>query len=235
MPKVARKSNHVDNRSENELQPDFNQSHESGFDDEVVLQSPQIKPSTSQAQSIQQMYMPYIEGPKMDWAVNDSLYHGFLKWKIIHKNILDCELAMLSEARTWKKGVAWSGNFRIDQYVSWCLSQDELCLEMIWNKFEEFCKSQTNEVRSRFGLLTSFRLSDISVDEGCNAFQEQINLARYPAETTKILHRDIFWFFLRDEEFVSETINDSNADLEKIPASKVRQLAKRLESSKSTA
>ena len=26
-----------------------------------------------------QMFIPYIEGPKMDWTVNDSLYHHFLK------------------------------------------------------------------------------------------------------------------------------------------------------------
>ena len=42
-------------------------------------------------------------------------------------------------------------------------------------------------------------------------------------------------FFLKDEEFVSRTINDSNIDLDKFPASKVRQLAMKLESSKSTA
>ena len=60
-------------------------------------------------------------------------------------------------------------------------------------------------------------------------------MAKYPAETANILHRDIFWFFLRDEEFVPKTINNSNIDLEKIPASKVRQLAKILESSKSRA
>ena len=34
---------------------------------------------------------------------------------------------------------------------------------------------------------------------------------------------------------MSKTINDSNIDLEKFPASKVRQLAKKLESSKCTA
>ena len=105
----------------------------------------------------------------------------------------------------------------------------EMVLEMIWNKFEEFCKSHTNEVRARFDLLTSFKQGDMSVDEWYNAVQTQINLAKYPAETAKILHRDIFWFFLRDGEFVSKTMNDSNIDLEKIPASKVRQLAKRLE------
>ena len=82
MPKTTRKSNHVDNTNENELQADSNLSQESSSDDEVVLQSSQFKPSTRQVQAMQQMYMPYIEGPKMDWTVNDSLYHRFLKWKI---------------------------------------------------------------------------------------------------------------------------------------------------------
>ena len=127
--------------------------------------------------------------------------------------------------------MAWSGDFGIDQYVSWSLPQDELCLEMIWNKFEEFCKPQTNGVRARFDLLTSFRQGDMSVDEWYNAVQAQINLAKYPLETAKILHRDIFCFFLRDEEFVSKTINDSI----RFAVSKERQLAKNLESSKSTA
>ena len=66
---------------------------------------------------------------------------------------------------------------------------------MIWNKFEEFCKPQTNEVKARFDLLRSFRQGDISVDEWYNAVQTQINLAKYPQETARILHRNIFGFF----------------------------------------
>ena len=73
------------------------------------------------------------------------------------------------------------------------------------------------------------------MDEWYNAVQLQINLAKYPQETARILQRDIFWFFLKDEEFVPRTINDSDIDLDKLPSSKVRQLAKKLESSKSTA
>ena len=142
---------------------------------------------------------------------------------------------MLSESRTCKKVVAWSGDFGIDQYVSWDLPPEEVCLEVIWKKFEEFCKPQTKEIRAGFDLLTSFKQGDHSVDEWYNAVQNQINLARYPQETTKILQRDIFWFVLKDEDFVSHTINDSNIDLDKFPVSKVRQLAKKLESSMSTA
>ena len=37
------------------------------------------------------MLMPYIEGPKMDWTVNDGLHHRFLKWHLKCENILECE------------------------------------------------------------------------------------------------------------------------------------------------
>ena len=92
-------------------------------------------------------------------------------------------------------------------------------LDTIWEKSEEFCKPQSNEVRARFDMLTSFQQRNKSVDEWYNAVQTQAALAKYPPKTAKMLHRDIFWFFLKDE-FVSKAINDSNIDLDKFPASK---------------
>ena len=160
-----------------------------------MIQSPQFQPSTGQTQPVvQPMYVPYIEGPRMDWIVNDRLYHRFLKWKIKCENILDCELAMLSEARQCKKMISWSGDSGIDQYASWCLPPEDLCLEVIWTRFEEFCKPQTN-VRAKFDLLTSFRQGDCSVDEWYNVVQAHINLVKYPPETAKILHRGFFLVF----------------------------------------
>ena len=76
------------------------------------------------------------------------------------------------------------------------LAPRRIVLGVIWSKFEEFCKPQTNEVKAMFDLLTSFRQGDCSVDEWYNAVQAQINLAKCPQETARILHRDIFCFFL---------------------------------------
>ena len=110
--------------------------------------------------------MPHIEGPKMDWTVNDSaVYHRFLKWKLKCENILDCELAMLPESKKYKNIIAWSGDFGMNQYVSWCLPTKDVCLDNIWSKYKDFCKPQVNEVRARFDLLTSFRQGNRSVDE----------------------------------------------------------------------
>ena len=91
--------------NENEYQADSNMPYESSSDEEIVLKRSQPKPSTSQgSEAILQVYMPYIEGPKMNWNVDDGLYNRFLKWKIKCENILECELAMLSESRKCKKG-----------------------------------------------------------------------------------------------------------------------------------
>ena len=97
MPKATKKSNHVHDTygnedqeevnnvqeasSENELQKDYNNLNESSSDDPDVSFNPQ--PSTShkiKEVPHMNMYMPYIEGPAMDWTVNDWLYNRFLKW-----------------------------------------------------------------------------------------------------------------------------------------------------------
>ena len=126
------------------------------------------------------MYMPYIDGPRMDWTVNDALYHRFLKWKLKCENILECKLAALPECQKCKKVIAWSGNFGMDQYVSWGLSKEEMNPNTIWERFEDFCKPQSNEVRARFDLLKSVCQGNKSINEWYNAVQAQINLAKYP-------------------------------------------------------
>ena len=163
----------------------------------------------------------------MDWTVNDDLYHRFLKWNLKCEHVLDCELAMLPESKKCMKVISWSADFGMDQYVSCCLPAEGLRLDTIWSKYEDFCKPKVNKVRASFDLLTSFCQGNRSVDECYNAVQAQVSLAKYPQETASILHHDIFWFFLKDKEFVSKTINGNSKDLEKFPASKVRKLAKR--------
>ena len=81
-------------------------------------QHPEVFFQTSQAQVVPNMFMPFIEGPKMDWTVSHGLYHRSLKWHLKCENILECELAMLPERRQCKKVIAWSGDFCMDQYVS---------------------------------------------------------------------------------------------------------------------
>ena len=63
-------------------------------------------------------YMPYIEGPKMNWTFNDALYYRFLKWKLKCENILEWELAALPKMPKVKEGHCmvwqlWNGSICI--------------------------------------------------------------------------------------------------------------------------
>ena len=98
MPTTTKNSAHVMNTSV--YQENTSGSQESSSSEQQMqLQSPALQPSTSQEQFMPPIFMPYIEGSKMDWTVNDGFYHRFLKWRLKCENILDCELAMLPESK----------------------------------------------------------------------------------------------------------------------------------------
>ena len=236
MPRPKKKSVCVVNTSV--CQDNSIVSQESSSSDvEMEVQSPQfIQTSTVSHNLLCNPCLCHIlKGQKMDWTVNNGLCHRFCKWKMKCENILDCELAMFPNSKKCKNVIVQSGDFGMDHYVSWSFSHADVSLDVIWAMFEDSCKPQTNEMRARFDLLTSFRQGNYSVDE-CTMLCKP----RCPLPSTyqklQVSCIEIFSsFFLKDEEFVSKTINDSNIDLDKFPASKVRQLSKKMKSSKSTA
>ena len=84
-------------------------------------------------------------------------------------------------------------------------------------------------------MLTTFQQGNRSIDEWYIVVQVHVPLCEYPPENAAILTRDIFWFFMTDNEFIAKKINEGNTDLVQYPAAKVQQMAKKLESSKATA
>ena len=109
--------------------------------------------------------VPYVEGPKIDWTVDDALHSRFVQGKIKCENILDCELSILQESAKCKKVIQWSRDVGLDMYISWALSTVDVTLQTIWSNFKEFCKPQSNVVHGRFDLLTSFRQGNRSINE----------------------------------------------------------------------
>ena len=77
MSKATQKTQHEQCTVEQVLPEEFSEQEETSSDQEVFFNH---QPSTrKKAQETSYMYMPYIEGPSMDWTVNDNLYNRFLK------------------------------------------------------------------------------------------------------------------------------------------------------------
>ena len=144
-----------------------------------------------------------VEGPKMDWTVEDALHSRFIRWRIKCENNLDFQLAILQENTKCKQVIQWSGDAGLDTYISWNLPKEEITLQTIWSRFEDFCKLQSNAVCTRFDLLTTFQQGNKSIDKWYNAVLAHIPLCEYPKETAAILTRDIFWFFMADNEVIA--------------------------------
>ena len=93
MPKANKSSKHEQHTVES-VDKHETSDEESTSSEQEIFCKPQ--PSTSRSAQEIPSYMPYIEGPTMEWMVNDGLYNRFLKWQLKCENILECELVMLS-------------------------------------------------------------------------------------------------------------------------------------------
>ena len=126
------------------------------------------------------MMVPYAEGLKMNWTIDDALHSRFIRWKIKCENILDCELDILQRSNKCKKVIQWSGDAGLDMHISWNLLTEEVTLQTMWSIFKDFCKPQSNAVHTRFNLSTAFQQGNRSIDEWYNTVLVHIALCKYP-------------------------------------------------------
>ena len=96
----------------------------------------------------------YIDGPKMGWSMDDGLYSCFQDWKLECELILDGELAEIAEPRKVNTLIRWAGSFGLKNLKVWQKDKTNLTLTFIWNEFETYCKSHSNELRARYELFS---------------------------------------------------------------------------------
>ena len=83
------------------------------------------------------------------------------------------------------------------------IANKDLTLQKIWDKFEEHCKPQANELRAHYNLLKKLKQANLSCDQFFAAIQNQLSLCQYQTETHNILKRDIFLFGFSNQTFMS--------------------------------
>ena len=85
MPKTTKSSQHEQQTIGHVLPEETSDQEETSSDQEQENVEQEV--TVSPPQAFPSMFMPYIEGPKMDWTVNDNLCNRFLKWKLKCENI----------------------------------------------------------------------------------------------------------------------------------------------------
>ena len=97
MPKASKSSAWEEAQESSQQEANETSQEELPSSDQDADSEVTFNPRRQQPQVVPSMFIPYIEGLKMDWTVNDGLYHRFLKWHLKCENILECYLAALPE------------------------------------------------------------------------------------------------------------------------------------------
>ena len=79
MPKATKSSAWVEAQASSQKEAHETSREELMSSDQETDPEVTFNPPRQQPQVVPSMFMPYIEGPKMDWTVNHGLYHRFLK------------------------------------------------------------------------------------------------------------------------------------------------------------
>ena len=175
---------------------------------------------------------PFIQGPSMDWNMDDGLYSHFQTWKISCNLILDSELCELSEVRKVNTLLRWSGDFGIKKLKSWQKEPSQLTLDFIWDEYESYCKPQSNELRARYDILKKLTQGSLPADDWMTKLQSQLHLCNYQPEMEEVLLRDLFLFGLQDESFMSKIISEESPD---VTIAQLQNKLKRFEAGRATA
>ena len=108
---------------------------------------------------------PFIQGPSMDWTMDDGLYSHFQTWKISCNLIMDSELCELLEVRKINTLLCWSRDFGIKKLKSWQKEPSQLMLNFIWGEYESYCKPQSNELRAKYNVLKKLTQGSLPADD----------------------------------------------------------------------
>ena len=192
-----------------------------------------IKPPTHHKQCLQKRTKPQsiLMVPKWigQWIM--GYIHAFKtgSWSEL---ILDGELAEIVEP--WKVNtlIQWAGSFSLKNLKVRQKDKTNLTLTFIWNEFETYCKSHSNELRARYKLFKQLSQGTTPCDDWYTTVQNQLTMCNYKAETASVLQCDIFLFGLNDQTFISKIISEESPD---VTATTIRQKLKKLEAGRATA
>ena len=168
----------------------------------------------------------YIDGPKMDWSMDDGLYSCFQDWKLECELILDGELAEIAETQKVNTLIQWAGSFSLKNLKVLQNDKTNLTLTFIWNEFETSCKLHSNELQAQYELFKQFSQGTTHCDDWYTTVQNQLTMCNYKAETESVLQHDIFLLGLNDQTFILKIISEESPD---VTAATIWQKLKKLE------
>jgi len=167
--------------------------------------------------------------PTMDWSSPGDLHKRFKVFKQKCQLVFDGPMEGEEENKKARMLLLWSGDKGLEIYnaASWDSEGDELKVDQILEKFEQYTKPQSNQILSRY-QLRCLKQDDLPLEEFITKARTLIDEAGYNPAFKEEMLRDTLVFGIASDKVRREAISKGN----NLTFKQVYDLAKTNESTK---
>ena len=146
--------------------------------------------------------------PTMDWSDDSGLVERLKTFRRECKLIFGVELKEASDNIKALKIIKWGGIDAEKQFRAWGVDDDDLTVEEVWKKFDEYCKSNDSYMRARLELMCMKQDTQEKLISWFERVQAQILLCKYDKKTAELLLCDTFVLKMSDREMAGKIVTE---------------------------
>ena len=151
-----------------------------------------------------------FEVPKMDWTPGPDLLTRFKRFRQKCELLLDGPLKARDGTQKCKYVLLWSGDYGIDLFNTWSLTEDQQKdLKEYWKRFEDHVKPQANHILNRY-YLRGLKQNNRPLATFLTEARLLIQSSGYPPDLHDELMRDTLVFGTDSEEVRRKCIARGN-------------------------
>ena len=172
----------------------------------------------------------FFNPPSLDWNSPGDLHKRFKFFKQKCQLIFDGPMEKQKEEHKARMLLLWAGDKGLEIYntSTWDEEEDNLIVDKIFEKFEQYTKPQSNQILSRY-QIRCLKQGDIPLEEFITKARSLIDEAGYNVAFKEEMLRDTLIFGITSDTVRKEAISKGN----NLTFKQVYDLAKTNESTKS--
>ena len=170
-----------------------------------------------------------FELPKIDGIPCPNLAQRLKRFKQKCELLFDGPLKPRSDEQKCKYSFLWTGDYGLDLYNTWNLSEEQQkSLEKYWKRLEEHVKPQSNYILNHFYYLRSLKQNNRPLEEFLTEAKLLIQNSGYSTDMHDKLLRDALVFGVDSDIVRKKGIAEGN----KLTLQKAREIARTEEATK---
>ena len=149
--------------------------------------------------------------PSIDWSTSGDVHKRFKLFRQKCEFMFEGPLEGVDQKKQVRHLLLWVGDKGLEIYntTTWTVDDDKDKMEPVLNAFENYTKTQSNQILSRY-QLRCLKQGDMSLEEFVTKARLLVDDSRYPAAVKDESLRDTLVFSLKSDKVRRDAIGKGN-------------------------